>query len=205
MVALLNARFGGKLSMKLIEGDGEPMPLPIIKRVAQATNDDPVFERRQHLTCSDDGKSIAWTEEGSFAWLPCPTKSLFDRDFRIEFDIVSQPAEQVGVGFALAPLDLGFYGYLGASDTSFAYDPSSGDIVSATAELRSGLAKLPTGCGTIGLHCKLTDRKKCSAQFLVNGVPASGPIELPPESIVQPAVCLLRRGQRVNLKNFSLL
>jgi hypothetical protein len=204
LVALLNKYFGGKLRLKLItDEESEPVLLPILKQVFSATNNDPIFEPNASLDVSEDRKTVAWTKDMQLAWVPCAVDSLFDRDFSLTFGIQSGVDEQIGVGFGLVPLDWGFYGYLGASHTAWAYDPSSGDIVCATKEFKSGLPTLPSGVGFITLSCKLTNRNQCSAQFLVNGQPTE-PFPLPSNSIVQPAVCVLRKNQRVTLKNFVL-
>jgi hypothetical protein len=51
----------------------------------------------------------------------------------------------VGSGFALAwnvGIDMGFFGYLGASSTAWSYDPSSGDIVTSTESIAGGLPRI---------------------------------------------------------------
>jgi hypothetical protein len=113
---------------------------------------------------------------------------------------------QIGVGFlldwTLVGPDWGFYGYLGSSPSAWSYDPSTGDIVSATESITEPAGSLPkfqSKEGRIGLLFDLPLEAEGTARFVNDGVTldATHTISLPPAAVVLPACCLLKRGQKV--------
>lgn len=168
------------------------------------------------LTVGDDGATITWdaakrsgSDAGSFAWVPAATLlHLHSGRFRFDFAVTGMGGRQIGVGFMLQltdgtniGADWGFFGYLGASHTAWAYDPSTGDVVSATESIEGGLPRFAGGeGGTVTLELDLPrEELPGHATFIVDGT-ASTPIELPTGAVVLPAACLLAVGQTVALR-----
>jgi hypothetical protein len=115
---------------------------------------------------------------------------------------------QIGVGFlldwSLVGPDWGFYGYLGSSHSAWSYDPSTGDIVSATesiTEPKGSLPKFANNGGTIAIRFNLPIGADGSATFLIDGVEVGleHVIALPPSAVVVSACCLLKKGQRITI------
>lgn len=152
------------------------------------------------LDISDAGLTLAWDTEEQFAWLPAQTTAkLSDGIFFLDFHIDSIVSRQIGVGFLIDPPDWGFYGYLGAGRNAWSYDAFEGAIVTQEAAIYSNLPKIEES-GTITMYLDLKRENKCV--FFVNSV-ETPPIPLPPNSIVIPAACLLKQGQKVTLANFE--
>ena len=112
-------------------------------------------------------------------------------------------AAQLGVGFLLVfeggLLDWGFYGYLGAGVFAWAYNPSTGDVVSQTKSIQGGLPKfLNCSSGIVTLGLSLPRHAPGAAFFSVQGV-QSREIPLPTGAVAKPAACLLSESQVVRL------
>lgn len=166
------------------------------------------------LSYSHDSRTVEWgprrpkvDETYPPAWLPTRTQArLHSGRFRFDFVIEEMAEAQIGVGLMLvwdAGLDWGFFGYLGAGTTAWAYDPLTGDIVNATESICGDLPTFPDKRrGVITLELELPRTKPGKATFLVDGV-ATPSIRLPPGAVVTPAACLLAETQRVTLANFE--
>ena len=99
--------------------------------------------------------------------------------------------------------DWGFFGYLGASNTAWSYDPSTGDIVTNTQSIKGGLPKFENGHkGIVTMVVNLPRHAKGDARFVVNGVDTPL-IALPESSVIVPAACFLKETQKVTLANFE--
>jgi hypothetical protein len=167
-----------------------------------------------YLSVSDDRSSVEWgprksSYEGAYppAWVPIRSEAhLHSGTFSWDFVIEEMASNQIGVGFLLQwdqGLDWGFYGYLGAGATAWAYDPSTGDIVTRTESIAGGLPTFVDGrSGVVSVRLELPRTRPGRGVFVVNGT-ESPPIELPSGAVVVPAGCLLREGQRVRLGNLS--
>jgi len=95
--------------------------------------------------------------------------------------------------------DWGFFGYLGASNTAWSYDPSTGDVVTATESIEGGLPKFENGrSGVVQVDAYLPRHDAGVIKFIVNGV-ESKPIPVPVGSVILPAACFLKPGQRITL------
>ena len=141
------------------------------------------------------------------AWVPALTLSqLHSGRYRWDFLIEEMAQTQIGIGVMLQwdiRPDWGFFGYLGASNTAWSYDPSSGDIVTNTQSIKGGLPKFEDGHrGVITLVLDLPREAKGEARFIVNGVDTPL-IELLESSVIVPAACLLKETQKVTLTNFE--
>jgi len=169
------------------------------------------------LTVTGDGLTIEWDgskdKEGEPppSWIPASTRLfLHSGNFRLDFRIDEMAGRQIGVGFMLQltdgvnlGVDWGFFGYLGASSTAWAYDPSTGDIVTATGSVQGGLPKFSDGrSGVVQLHINVPRNEAGTARFIVDGTQSKA-IPLPVGAVVLPAACFLRTGQRVTLTNFD--
>jgi hypothetical protein len=131
---------------------------------------------------------------------------LHSGSFRWDFVVEEMARAQVGVGFMLlwdiGP-DWGFFGYLGASPTACAYDPSTGDVVRNTKSIQGDLPKFADRhTGIVSVHLDLPRLAEGSARFLVNGAETRA-IPLPEGAVVLPAACFLKEGQRVTLANLQ--
>lgn len=182
--------------------------------------------RSRHLTVSNNGKTVEWDPKnhahgGSFsraslseiealkpiAWVPAKTRlKLHSGQFHLDFSIENMGRAQIGVGFMLlwdVGEDWGFFGYLGASTSAWAYDPSTGDVVRATKSIEGGLPKIDKKRGGIvSLELRLPRNDRGEARFVTKGVP-SRPIALPVGSVVLPAACLLSESQRVTISRYE--
>jgi hypothetical protein len=162
------------------------------------------------------GPSVEWgarkvTYQGKLyppAWVPIRTLArLHSAAFRWDFVVDEMANRQVGVGFMLAwengLLDWGFYGYLGAGTSAWAYDPSTGDIVTETRSIAGGLPTIENGrSGTVSVVLDLPREGEGRGVFVVNGV-ETPPVPLPVGAVVVPAACLLAETQKVTLGGFS--
>lgn len=171
------------------------------------------------LTVTDGGLTIEWDmskdKEGETTpiWIPASTLlMLHSGKFSLDFEIDEMAERQIGVGFMIQLTDgvnkggdWGFFGYLGSSNTAWAYDPSTGDVVTATESIEGGLPKFENGrSGVVQLHFSLPRQEAGVAKFLINGV-ESKPIPLPVGAVILPAACFLKTGQRITLRNFNRL
>jgi hypothetical protein len=166
------------------------------------------------LTYSDDAQRVEWRprmpeQDGAYppAWVPTKTLAkLHSGRYRLDFVVEEMAEAQLGVGFMLvwdAGLDWGFFGYLGAGRTAWAYDPLTGDIVTATKSICGGLPVFPDKRrGVVTLELELPRTKRGKATFIVDGV-ATPEVRLPVGAVVTPAACLLRESQRIALANFE--
>jgi hypothetical protein len=162
------------------------------------------------LTVSDEARCVAWgprkpenDKHYPPAWVPIRSEAhLHSGTFAWDFVIDELAGRQIGVGFMLQwdqGLDWGFFGYLGAGMTAWAYDPSTGDVVTDTKSIAGGLPKfLAAGRGTVSVRLDLPRSRSGSGTFIVNGV-TSPAIALPVGAVVVPAACLLREGQQIRL------
>jgi hypothetical protein len=88
---------------------------------------------------------------------------------------------------------------LGASNSAFSFDPSTGDIVNGTKSISGGLPRLETGSGVVELELVLPRSEgEASATFVVNGERCPA-IELPASVVVTPAVCFLAQQQKISI------
>lgn len=162
------------------------------------------------ISISNNDQTIEWTSDLTYAWVGVETELLlYNGSFSLDFQVESMKNYQLGVGFLLAwdigngeiSFDWGFYGYLGSSDSAYAYDPSTGDIVQNTQSIKGNLPKLEKDSGLITLVLNLPAKEKGEAWFVIDGV-QTPKIELPVGAVVKPAACLLRKGQKITLNNF---
>ncbi|CAF1041583.1 unnamed protein product [Didymodactylos carnosus] len=134
-------------------------------------------------------------------WIPVQTRdSLSSGVYSIDFQINQLCSKQLGVGFLLAPADWGFFGYLGASERAWAYDPYEGAIVNATNAIYTDLPKIEQQDDIVTLQLHL--KEECKAIFIVHNI-QTPTIHLPKNSAVLPAACLLEHGQKITLTNFK--
>jgi hypothetical protein len=165
------------------------------------------------LTVSNGGRTVEWGPrkpqyQGRFyppAWVPASTRArLHSGRFRWDFVVEEMARAQIGIGFMLlwdVGPDWGFFGYLGSSTSAWAYDPSTGDVVSATESIQGGLPRFADGhTGVVAVRLELPRHAEGRAWFSVNGAD-SRPIDLPAGSVVLPAACFLKETQKVTLAN----
>ena len=170
---------------------------------------------RDLLSVSNSGLTIEWGSrkpeyKGKFyppAWVPAPTRlHLHSGKFHWDFVVEEMARAQIGIGIMLlwdVGPDWGFFGYLGASPTAWAYDPSTGDVVCNTESIQGGLPKFADGhTGIVTVHLDLPRHAEGSARFLVNGADTQD-IPLPEGAVVLPAACFLKESQRVTLVRFE--
>jgi hypothetical protein len=164
------------------------------------------------LTVSSDRLGITWGPRkpeysGKFyppAFVPAKTTArLHSGAFGWDFLVEEMANRQIGIGFMLlwdnGLLDWGFFGYLGAGSTAWAYDPSTGDIVTGTRSICGGLPKFQDARrGIVSVDLVLPRDAPGRGTFTVNGVVAPA-IELPVGAVVVPAACLLAETQSVTL------
>jgi len=141
------------------------------------------------------------------AWVPASTRMhLHSGTFRLSFVVDEMARAQIGVGFMLSwnvGPDWGFFGYLGASPTAWAYDPSTGDVVCNTKSVQGGLPKFSNGrTGLVSVRLELPRGDDGFGTFIVDGLETRR-IPLPAGAVVVPAACLLREGQRVTLSGYE--
>jgi hypothetical protein len=131
---------------------------------------------------------------------------LHSGTFRLDFGVGEMAGGQIGVGFMLlwnVGPDWGFFGYLGASPTAWAYDPSTGDVVCNTKSIQGGLPKFSNGrAGLVSVRLELPRRDEGLGSFVVDGMETRR-IPLPVGAVVLPAACLLRESQRVTLSGYE--
>ena len=191
----------------------------LLRAASLAETDRGVFEwnpdhNSDLLTVSDGGRTIEWGPrkpeyKGTYyppAWVPASTRAhLHSGKFQWDFVVDEMARAQIGIGFMLlwdVGPDWGFFGYLGASGTAWAYDPSTGDVVTNTESIEGGLLKFAGGhTGVVTVHLDLPREAEGTARFSVAGK-ASKHIRLPAGSVVLPAACFLKETQKVTLANF---
>lgn len=166
------------------------------------------------LTVSQDGRVVEWEKgkrknEGKLppAWVPASTRlRLHSGRYRWDYIVENMGPAQIGIGFMLlwdVGPDWGFFGYLGASPSAWAYDPSTGDIVRNTKSIEGKLPRFANGKGgVVSVELDLPRRTEGSARFLIGGA-SSQAIKLPEGAVVLPAACLLKESQRVTLAMFE--
>jgi hypothetical protein len=125
--------------------------------------------------------------------------------FAWDFTVDEMASAQLGIGFMLfwniGP-DWGFFGYLGASTTAWAYDPSTGDVVSGTASIQGGLPKFQNQhTGVVSVELDIPRDAEGCGRFIISGIETSA-IRLPRGAVVLPAACFLKETQKVTLENF---
>jgi hypothetical protein len=162
------------------------------------------------LSYSDGSRTVTWgprrpeyTGHYPPAWVPVPTDArLHSGAFQWSFLVEEMMEAQIGVGFMLQwdeGLDWGFFGYLGAGHTAWAYDPSTGDIVNATKSICGGLPVFPDRRrGVVAVELDVPRQGAGRARFIVDGTPTPA-IALPEAAVIVPAACLLHEGQRLTL------
>lgn len=168
------------------------------------------------LTVTGDGLTIEWddsrnkTDERTPCWVPASTRLfLHSGQFSLDFRIDEMAEHQIGVGFMLQLTDgvnvggdWGFFGYLGSSNTAWAYDPSTGDVVTATESIEGGLPRIENGhSGVVRMLVRVPRHESGFVRFMINGH-ESRPISLPVDAVILPAACFLKKGQKVTLSNF---
>lgn len=172
---------------------------------------------------SEDGRTIEWAPQRTPywrklipggrkkfyppAWVPVSTRMhLHSGTFRLDFVVGEMARAQIGVGFMLlwnVGPDWGFFGYLGASTTAWAYDPSTGDVVSDTKSIQGRLPKFSNGrAGLVSVRLELPRRDEGFGSFIVDDLETHR-IPLPAGAVVLPAACLLRESQRVTLSGYE--
>lgn len=164
----------------------------------------------EDITYGENGKSAVWSQReaggvGPRLWVPLQSLSrLHSGDFSWSYEIKDMGQAQIGVGFMLdwtiGP-DWGVFGYLGSSSSAWAYDPSSGDVVIATASIEGGLPVMAEGYGSVEVQAHLPREGKGLARFVVDGCPSRA-VALPAGSVLVPAACLLEEAQSVTLRDF---
>lgn len=175
------------------------------------------------LAVSPDGRTIEWRprrmkvweklmafRRKDFyppAWVPASTRMhLHSGTFSLDFVVDEMARAQIGVGFMLlwnVGPDWGFFGYLGASPTAWAYDPSTGDVVCNTKSIQGGLPKFENGrTGLVSVRLELPRGEEGFGSFIVDGLETQR-IPLPAGAVVLPAACLLRESQRVTLSGLG--
>jgi hypothetical protein len=166
------------------------------------------------LSFSDDRRTVEWgprrpTFKGPYppAWVPIRSRAhLHSATFKWDFVVEEMADAQIGVGFMLQwdqGLDWGFFGYLGAGVTAWAYDPSTGDVVSKTESIAGDLPTFENRhSGVVSVRLALPRARAGTGTFVVNGSEAPT-IQLPVGAVVVPAACLCREEQRIRLAGFA--
>jgi hypothetical protein len=193
----------------------------LLRATAFAESDRGTFEwdpdhNTDLLTVSNGGRTVEWGPRkqqysGKYyppAWVPASTLAyLHSGQFRWDFVVEEIAGGQIGVGFMLlwdVGPDWGFFGYLGASSTAWAYDPSTGDVVTNTESIQGGLPKFADGhAGIVTVQLDLPRDAEGKGLFSVNGTD-SQPVRLPAGSVILPAGCFLRESQKVSLANLRI-
>ncbi len=203
------------------EGTGErPEVRPVCAWAYESDNIGELLWDSDHnsdrLTVTGDGLTIEWDEnknrqDEAPCWIPALTRLfLHSGQFSLDFKIDEMAECQLGVGFMLqltdginVGADWGFFGYLGSSNTAWAYDPSTGDVVTATESIEGGLPKIDNGpSGVVRMRVSAPREEPGFVRFVMNGV-ESRPIPLPVGAVVLPAACFLKTGQMVTLSSFQ--
>uniref|UniRef100_A0A7S4JLG8 B30.2/SPRY domain-containing protein n=1 Tax=Paramoeba aestuarina TaxID=180227 RepID=A0A7S4JLG8_9EUKA len=165
-----------------------------------------------YITLSEEGTVAQFVikekpKDGKTSYPPCflPVRSnlrLHSGNYKIEFDIErTTTSEQIGAGAMLMwniGEDWGFFGYLGASSSAWSYDPSTGDVVTKTESIDGGLATFDGPNGKIIMELTLPRNEEGSMVFEVNGK-RSKAVKLPAGSVVMPAGCFLKQGQKLKI------
>ncbi|RIL09758.1 hypothetical protein DCC79_10075 [bacterium] len=196
------------------QGGSEPRPLEArdLPQGDIGTCSWDVTDSDDLLTVSNGGRTVHWgprkpSYRGGIyppAWVPVKTLLLLHSgSFSVDFVVDEMANAQIGIGFLLAfeggLLDWGFFGYLGAGAFAWAYDPSTGDVVTRTESIQGGLPTFPDGrTGVVTLELELPRAEAGLARFRVQGQHSS-PISLPAGAVIVPAACLLKESQRVTL------
>lgn len=196
------------------------MTKPALRRAAELAEEDigsltwDPTHNSDLLSVAADRRCVEWgprkdTYEGLYppAWVPIRSEAhLHSGLFTWDFTVDELARGQLGIGFMLQwdqGLDWGFFGYLGAGTTAWAYDPSTGDVVTETRSIAGGLpAFADTGRGVVSVQLELPRKRAGAGTFIVKGI-SSPPVALPAGAVVVPAACLLREGQRVRLGDLS--
>ncbi len=163
------------------------------------------------LVVSKSGRTVTWQpsqigpdgKNNNPCWVPVRTgANLYNGRFCFDFIVDEMASRQIGVGFMLlwnVGPDWGFFGYLGASSTAWAYDPSTGDVVTRTKSIQGNLPVFANGrSGVVSLELNLPVDAEGYAVFEVEGV-KSNAIKLPVGAVILPAACLLAESQQVTL------
>ena len=194
---------------------GEPYLLNSSKFSSEQKSDFGQFrftDRRNEdspLRFTNDHCTVEWATPPQLAWVPVSTKAkLHSGKWSLEFHVESMQKRQIGVGFLLdwniGP-NWGFFGYLGSSSSAWSYDPSTGDIVSATESIHGHLPKFNGDSGVIGLEVDLPVNEKGKFTFIIDGIRTPTKELQNSGAVVIPAVCLLSIRQRVTIKNLVRL
>lgn len=159
------------------------------------------------VTLTNNDRTVEWTQPSNVSWIPLETKArLHSGKWTIEFHIESMKNRQIGVGFLLdwnVGPDWGFFGYLGSSSSAWAYDPSTGDIVTNTDSILGDLPKIKDDNGLIVLELNLPKDSTGDFTFIVNGIRTPRQKLSNSGAVVIPAVCLLSQGQKVTIENLK--
>jgi len=179
--------------------------LPLVEKgVVLRFRDDPKYE---DVFVTDDAMtSMRWASLGKMkltpAWMPVSCEpNLHSGVFRVKFNIEDMGDGQLGVGFGLAwnvGIDWGFFGYLGASQSAWSYDPSSGDVVNDKESIAAGLPRFESGSGLVQLNLTLPRFAPGQASFTINDV-ETPTIALPEGAVITPAVCFLKLRQKIDI------
>lgn len=167
------------------------------------------------VTVSADGKTIEWGPKKPEytakiyppSWVPAVTRmKLHSGRFQWTFSVEEMADAQIGLGFMLlwnTGPDWGFYGYLGASSTAWAYDPSTGDVVRNTRSIQSGLPTFANRrSGEVTIRLTLPRHAEGAASFLIDGIETQR-FALSTGAVILPAACLLKESQRISLTRFE--
>lgn len=162
----------------------------------------------EYIELSNNNHTVEWTKPSKVIWFPVETKTrLHSGKWSLEFHVESMADRQIGIGFLLdwnISVDWGFFGYLGSSSSAWSYDPSTGDIVTRTASIHGNLPKFTNDSGLIGLELDLPSDAEGSFTFIIDGV-RTPTKTLPVGAVAIPAVCLLKIGQKVTIRNLVRL
>ena len=204
-----------KRRLNKAEGSQEPS---LLKATAFAKNDIGTLawnteHNSELLLFSNENRTVEWKtseqdgDQVTPVWIPASTRLyLHSGQFQWDFVIEEMASGQIGIGFMLlwdVGPDWGFFGYLGASSTAWSYDPSTGDVVTATESIQGGLPKFENGrSGIVTVQLDIPRKDKGEGKFKIGDI-ESKPIILPEGAVILPASCLLKEGQRVTLANFK--
>lgn len=161
------------------------------------------------LIFSNENKTMHWNPKAENAtFLPATTSlHLHSWEYLLDFKIEKMWNRQIAVGFMLLwdnwLLDRGLYWYLWAWWSAWAYDPSTGDVVSATQSIQWWLPKFEDwDSWTITIELNIPRDWEWTGRFIVNGI-KSWLIRLPIWSVIVPAACLLKKEQKITIENFK--
>jgi hypothetical protein len=167
------------------------------------------------LSVSSNGRTVEWGSrkpefQGKLyppVWVPASTQMhLHSGTYQWDFVVDEMACTQIGVGFMLlwdVGPDWGFFGYLGASPTAWAYDPSTGDVVCNTDSIQGDLPKFANGrAGVVSVHLRLPRHDEGFGTFVVDDMETRR-IRLPVGAVVLPAACLFKETQQVSLNRYE--